>query len=31
MMEPTLFDRTMDGEYIPAGDTPVRNYINVKR
>jgi hypothetical protein len=31
MMEPLLFDRTAEGVFIPAGDTPVRNYIQVKR
>lgn len=31
MMEPVLFDRTAEGVFVPAGDTPVRNFINVKR
>lgn len=31
MMEPLLFDRTAEGVFVPAGDTPVRNYIQVKR
>lgn len=31
MMEPLLFDRTAEGVFVPAGDTPVRNVISVKR
>ena len=31
MMEPLLFDRTAEGVFVPAADTPVRNYIQVKR
>ena len=31
MMEPLLFDRTAEGVFVPAADTPVRNVIQVKR
>ena len=31
MMEPLLFDRTAEGVFVPVADTPVRNYIQVKR
>ena len=31
MMEPLLFDRTAEGVFVPAADTPVRTYIQVKR
>lgn len=31
MTEPVIFDRTADGVYVPAADTPPRNWIDVKR
>ncbi len=31
MMEPLLFDRTAEGVFVPTADTPVRNYIQVRR